>query len=121
MWCRPKASTSLPVRPVAVYGLNRIPYSSDGYLGLPIGVLGKEYIVSGYPNVFSEVSALNGTQFAMVASQDETTVMIVPSHTVLGHPKGEPFTVLLNKGQTYQLRDPNDAHRRPFGTEVLVG
>lgn len=106
--------------PVAVYGLNRIPYSSDGYLGLPTGVLGTEYIVSGYRNEFSGVSALNGTQFAVVATEDETLVTVIPSRALLGHAKGEPFTVPMKRGQTYQLRDPNDATADLTGTEILA-
>ena len=105
--------------PVAVYGLNRIPYSSDGYLGLPVAALGREYLVTGYPNVFSGVSALNGTQFALVATEDETSVTIIPSRNVLGHPGGDPFVVQLNQGQTYQLRDPNDATADLSGTELI--
>jgi len=104
--------------PVAVFGLNRIPYSSDGYLGLPAGALGTEYIVAGYANVFSSVSALNGTQFAVVATEDDTVVTITPSRDVLGHPKGEPFDVPLKQGQAYQLRDPEDATADLSGTEI---
>jgi hypothetical protein len=105
---------------VAVYGLNRIPYSSDGYLGLPLGVIGKEYIVASYPNVFTEVSALNGTQFGLVASEDDTTVTVIPSVTILGHPKGEPYYLQLKKGQTYQLRHPQDATADLTGTELIA-
>ncbi|MFO1502083.1 MAG: tandem-95 repeat protein [Verrucomicrobiota bacterium] len=105
--------------PVAVYGLSRIPYSSDGFLGLPTPVLGQEYLVMSYPNVFSEVSALNGSQFGLVATVDDTVVTIVPSRDVLGHPKGVPFVVELDQGQTYQLRDPDDATADLSGTEVV--
>ncbi|MGE3309235.1 MAG: tandem-95 repeat protein [Limisphaerales bacterium] len=105
--------------PVAVYGLNRIPYSSDGYLGLPVEVLGREHLIAGYPNVFSGVSALNGTQFAIVATEDDTSVTIIPSRTVLGHLRNQPFVVPLKRGQTYQLRDPNDATADLTGTEVI--
>jgi hypothetical protein len=105
--------------PVAVYGMNRIPYSSDGFLGLPVGVVGREYIVAGYPNVFSEASALNGTQFAIVATDDDTLVTIIPSRDVLGHPKGEPYVVPLKQGQTYQLRHPEDATADLTGTEIV--
>ncbi|MBL9127316.1 MAG: IgGFc-binding protein, partial [Verrucomicrobiales bacterium] len=106
--------------PVAVYGMSRIPYSSDGFLGLPVGVIGKEYIVSGYANVFSSVSALNGTQFAVVATEDDTLVTIIPSRDVLGHPRGVPFTVPMNQGETYQLRHPEDATADLTGTEIIA-
>ena len=32
---------------VTVYGLNRIQYTTDAFLGLPSDILGKEYIVLG--------------------------------------------------------------------------
>jgi hypothetical protein len=104
---------------VAVYGLSRIPYSADGFLGLPVDTLGREYLVVGYPNVHDGVSALNGTQFAVVATEDETEVTVVPSRNVLGHPKGEPFVVLMKEGQVYQLRDPEDATADLTGTEIF--
>jgi hypothetical protein len=106
--------------PVAVYGLNRIPFSSDGFAGLPVGVIGKEYLVLAYPNVFNGVSALNGTQFAIVGTEDDTRVTIIPARSVLDHPAGEPFEVVLDRGQTYQLRDPEDATADLSGTEILA-
>ncbi len=104
--------------PVSVFGQSRIPFSADGFLGLPIGALGRKYLVAAYPNVFNGVTALNGTQFAIVAPTDGTVVTIRPSRSVLGHPAGQPFTVELDEGQTYQLRDPEDATADLSGTEI---
>jgi hypothetical protein len=86
---------------VTVYGLNRITFTTDAYLGLPTDILGTEYIVQGYKNT----DIVNGTQFAVVATQDATTVTINPTVTTDGHTAGTPYTVNLNQGQTYQLRN----------------
>jgi hypothetical protein len=42
---------------------------------------------------------LNG--FDIVASDDNTVVTITPSKDIVGHTAGIPFTVTLNKGETY--------------------
>jgi hypothetical protein len=63
-----------PLNEVAVYGLNRIPATTDAYLGLPTDILGTEYIVLAYQN-----TTTNGTQFTVVATADDTTVTIIPS------------------------------------------
>lgn len=39
--------------------------------------------------------------FDIVATEDNTTITITPSQNILGHAAGTPFTITLNKGQTY--------------------
>ncbi|WNJ21587.1 gliding motility-associated C-terminal domain-containing protein [Pontibacter sp. G13] len=39
----------------------------------------------------------------IVASQNNTTITITPSQGALGHAKGIPFTIVLNRGETYSL------------------
>ncbi len=39
--------------------------------------------------------------FDIVATENGTTVLITPSHTIFGHAAGVQFNVSLNKGQTY--------------------
>lgn len=103
---------------VAVFGMSRVFYTTDGYLGLPSGVLGKRYIVQSYDNVHSGIPSLNGTQFALVACESNTIVTIVPSQKVLGHLPGVPFNITLEKAQTYQLRGPDDAPQDLSGTLI---
>lgn len=48
----------------------------------------------------------NGTptpysSFNIVATENNTTVTIIPSKSIVGHAAGVPFTITLNKGQTY--------------------
>ncbi len=39
--------------------------------------------------------------FDIVATQDNTTITITPSHAIVGHDAGVPFNITLNLGQTY--------------------
>lgn len=84
---------------VSVYGLNRIQYTTDAYLGLPTDVLGSEYIVMSHPGLSGY-----GSELAVVAPHDGTTVTIVPSVSTGARQAGEPFTVSLRAGDAYQLR-----------------
>ena len=70
--------------------------SRDASLAMPTRFLGKEYIVQTYPeDVYS-------TEFAIVATEDNTNVIIKPTYdTDGGHTKGVEFTVPLSKGQAY--------------------
>jgi hypothetical protein len=86
---------------VTVYGLNRLPFTTDAYLGLPTDILGSEYLVLGYQNT----GVVNGTQFAIVATADATTVTIIPSVTTGARAAGIPYSLVLNRGQTYQLKN----------------
>jgi hypothetical protein len=85
---------------IAVYGLHDTQFSSDAYLGLPTDALGTDYIVMGYSN---SGFGTGRTQFAVVATQDGTTVTVTPSIDVGAHPAGVPFDVALEEGQTYRL------------------
>ena len=85
---------------VTVYGLNRVMFTTDAFLGLPTDALGTDYINLGFVNT----DVVNGTEFAVVATQDGTTVTITPSVTTGGHEAGVPYTVTMDQGQTYQLR-----------------
>jgi IgGFc binding protein/PKD domain-containing protein len=101
---------------ITVYGLNRIQATTDAFLGLPVDILGTEYIVLNYRNV----NVVNATQFAVVASQDATTVTITPSVTTGTHPAGVPYTRTLNTGQAYQLRNTNASPADLSGTIVTA-
>ena len=86
---------------VTVYGINRYPFTTDAYLGLPLDILGTEYIVLAYENV----NIVNASQFAIVATEDATTVTITPKVTTGARPGGVPYNIVMNKGQTYLLRN----------------
>lgn len=87
---------------VAVYGLNQLTYSTDGYTALPVDALGRDYITLGYENTI--FYALGGGTFvAMVAAADNTVVTITPPITIGTRTAGVPYTINLNAGQTYNL------------------
>ncbi len=105
---------------VTVYGLNRFQATTDAYLGLPTDILGTEYISLGYKNV----GIVNGTEFALVATQDGTQVTITPAVTTGIRSAGVPYTISLNTGQTYQLKNtgsaPNDLSRSVISSNKPV-
>ncbi|MCY7422715.1 MAG: hypothetical protein LH478_13350 [Chitinophagaceae bacterium] len=100
---------------VTVYALSRRQFTSDAYLGLPTDILGTEYIVLGYKNS----NVINGTEFAIVASQNTTQVTITPTVSTDGRTAGVPYNINLNQGQTYQLRNTGAAPNDLSGTVVV--
>ena len=90
---------------VTVYGLNRVQFTTDAYLGLPVDALGTDYINLGYKNV----NIVNATQFGIVAAENGTVATITPTETTDGHTAGVPYTINLNQGQTYLLRNTDAA------------
>jgi hypothetical protein len=99
---------------VTVYGLNRRDSTTDAFIGLPTDILGTDYINLGYANV----NVVNGTQFGIVASQDNTTVTITPSVTTGARTAGVPYNITLNQGETYQLRNASPAPADLSGTII---
>ncbi len=82
---------------VTVHGMNEMPASRDGYLALPAAALGTDYIVLSYGGL---------SLFAVVATVDGTVVTITPTSpigpTAAPRPAGVPYTIALNRGQSYQ-------------------
>lgn len=103
---------------VSVFGVNQVRYTTDSYLALHTAILGREYIVLGYGNVHATAPSLNGTQFAIVACQSNTTVTITPSVTTGTRASGVPYNLTLHTGETYQLRNTNAAPSDLTGTLI---
>ena len=85
---------------ISIYGLSQITASTDAYLALPVDVIGDSYIVAAYANG----GGMPGSEFMVVASQDNTVVTITPSVTVGVRTAGITYTITLNTGQIYQLK-----------------
>ncbi|MBK9248737.1 MAG: IgGFc-binding protein [Ignavibacteria bacterium] len=86
-------------KPITVYGLSSRFQTTDAFLGFPVDVLGNHYMIIGYK--YSEGFL---SQFAIVATEDETKVTITPTATTsIKHAAGVPFTILLNRGDVYQV------------------
>lgn len=85
-------------KPIFVYGLNRRFQTTDSFLAFPVEVLGNEYRVMCY-TVSIEMLPI----FAVVATEDNTEVTIIPSFDTEFNPANVPFTVRMNKGEVYQV------------------
>ncbi|MCX6156330.1 MAG: IgGFc-binding protein [Candidatus Kapabacteria bacterium] len=84
--------------PVTVYGLNSRHQTTDAFLGLPLEVLGTEYRVMCYNR-----ADLSMSQFAIVATDDNTVVEITPTVNTTVSFAGNKSIVKLNRGDVYQL------------------
>ncbi len=96
--------------PVTIDGLSQETQDEEGYLGLPTALLGTEYVVMAYKNTQSFSPLVPdelGSQLAIVATANNTTVSITPSATTGTHGAGQTFDITLNQGQTYQLVNDN--------------
>ena len=49
------------------------------------------------------------SMICIVATEDNTTVWITPKATVVGHPAGITYSVVLNRGQTYTVENTSQA------------
>lgn len=86
--------------PVAVSAMNLYAATTDASIILPTVNIppGATYIV-GNPNS----SGFNNVMM-MVASQDSTSITILPASTTSGgHPANTPYNIRLNRGELYQV------------------
>jgi len=104
--------------PVNVYALNYRTRSSDVAVIYPTEALGQEYFAMCYSPRYTSGNESN-SEFLIVATEDNTTVNITPvRNTDQGKPANVPFSITLNKGQSYQVQSGNtDA----TGREDLTG
>lgn len=95
---------------VSVYAMNKRQYSADMTVILPTYSLGNNYFVlSHWEDGNRNNNANSDSEFLVLAITDTTEIEITP--TVLtkgGNPPNVPFRVVLNKGQTYQIRASDD-------------
>lgn len=85
------------IEEVSVYGLSRYPQTTDAYLGLPVDVLGNEYMVLAW-----DQGVLGSSTALILATEDNTNITITPS--LLDTSRLDPIEIILNRGETYQLR-----------------
>lgn len=113
--------------PCVVYGYSDNALSTDGYLGIPISGLGKEYYCFSYPDDYYYFIANShlGGEFLVVAPYDGTEITIkTTSHTTttddgktISRTPGEVWKVTLNKGQTYLVQTTG----YEWGSDDLTG
>jgi hypothetical protein len=95
---------------VAVYAFNERFRSADGTVVLPIGALGKDYMITSHFEVLTANVNYNGnidneSTLLVVATEDNTEVEITTSvQSISGNGADTPFIVTLNRGQSYQVK-----------------
>jgi hypothetical protein len=57
-----------------------------------------------YRNNSQSYSPITNSSFDIVATRDNSTITIIPSHDIDGHAAGIAFNITLNSGQTYSAR-----------------
>ncbi|WP_051160071.1 T9SS type A sorting domain-containing protein [Cyclobacterium qasimii] len=87
---------------VTVYGLSQRTNSTDAFLGLPLDVLGNEYVVMSNGTLIIN-RTVSYSLLGIVAPWDNTEVTIIPSSDTRNRQKGVPFKINLQKGEIYQL------------------
>ncbi len=99
--------------PVSVHVVSENANSADGYLALPTPGLGTNYYVMSYAS-----ARYPGSEFAVAATQNNTTVTITPTAAGATKPANIAFTIVLNIGETYQFSNPANADMT--GTHVTA-
>lgn len=92
---------------ILVYALsNRPPTSTESYMILPSRYLGKKYrVISYYTRTTKSATKETSSQFAIIATEDNTKVKIIPSVvTESDLPADKPSYFTLGKGDVLQIR-----------------
>lgn len=89
---------------ITIYGTNQIQYTTDSFLGLPVSILGTQYLAMSYYSAAGEASA---SEFAIVSPYNNNVITITPSqNTNTGQTAGVPFNITLNQGRLTCCRAP---------------
>ncbi len=98
------------------------PISSSLYTLMGKNGLGQEFIIpmqqhfNNHPNASPPARSC----FDIVATRNNTNVTIVPSKPLIGHPASDTFSIVLNRGQTWEGRAiSGDSTLHPGGTFVF--
>jgi gliding motility-associated-like protein len=90
---------------VSVFAINMEQYTADGTKILPIQSIGTEYRVAAYHGIGGV-----GSEFLIVATQDDTEIEITPSATTTGGlVAGTTFTINMDAGETYMLQSLDES------------
>jgi gliding motility-associated-like protein len=95
---------------VSVYAMNKRQYSADMAVILPTYTLGNDYVVvSHWEDGNRNNNDNSDSEFLILGIEDDTRIEILPSHlTEGGNPTDIPFSVILKRGQTFQVQARGD-------------
>lgn len=86
------------LEPVTIHGLNKGEHTSDGFLALPVKSLDNEYYIMSYN------SGIGKSLFMIIATENNTSIEITPTADAGSRLSGDPFIIIMNAGETYQLK-----------------
>lgn len=75
--------------------------------------------ITPFQNFLSNASYARSA-FNIVATQNNTTITIIPTQNIVGHAANVPFTIVLNKGQTYSAENVSTAAGQHLGGSAIV-
>lgn len=105
-----------------VYGTNSYApgTNSDIFTLKGRNALGTNFILP-FQTVWDNQATVNGSSgFDIVATENQTTITITPTRSIIGHNGFTPFTITLNKGQTWSGRSISPlAFGHPSGTKII--
>lgn len=99
---------------LAVHAINGRQYSTDGTVVLPYSSLSTEYLVMAHYDVFGPGQNPGSNQnfestLLVVATENDTEIEIIPAaRTVNTIPAGAPIRIVLNEGESYQVKAEGD-------------
>jgi PKD repeat protein len=93
---------------IAVHAFNERSKSADGTVILPVAALGKDYYITSHYESYTGGSN-NESTLLVVATEDNTQIEITTSvGTLSGNVAKVPSTIILNRGQSYQIKAKED-------------
>lgn len=101
-------------QPVTVSVFNRRPFSSDGYLALPVDAIGTEYFLGAWGTGLSY-----GTSLVVLGTEDNTTVTFQLTADAGARTAGVPFNVVLDAGQTIFFHN-SDSTQDLAGSRIVA-
>lgn len=84
------------------------------------GALGTDFYTPFQKDWSNTTSTPNGTSsIEIVASEDNTTVLITPKAAIIGHAQNATFSITLNKGQTYSAQDADESPTTSLAGSII--
>lgn len=111
--------------PVTAYYeiIGQVPNNPEIFSLKGKNALGTDFFVP-FQNITDNSSAyspLPHAAFDIVATEDTTLVTITPTQAIVGHPANVPFSITLNRGETYSAEAASQAAAgHPTGSKVVA-
>jgi hypothetical protein len=96
---------------IAVHAINERYRSADGTVVLPVTALGKDHYITSHfeVNPLPNLNTSNESTLLVVATEDKTRIEITTTeNSISGNVKGVPTEIVLNRGQSYQIKARGD-------------